>query len=161
MKRELRVGSWSVASAMAAVIAAGALGSGCSSSSSSSPGDAAPDSAMGEPSSSSGGDSASGGYASLCPPFSDQPTCPAASDADGCDLSLGSNCAADALPQGLACSGTTQCQARVGPVDGCGRVDGWICSCIDGSWSCADCAQGAAVCEGGTPEYELPDGGAH
>jgi hypothetical protein len=93
--------------------------------------------------------------------FSDQPTCPADSDANGCNLSLGYNCAADALPQGLSCSGTSQCQARIGPVDGCGRVDGWICSCIDGSWSCDDCAIGGAACEGGADAYELPDSGAH
>jgi hypothetical protein len=99
------------------------------------------------------------GYASLCPVFSNQPTCPSASDANGCDLSFGTNCAADALPQGFACAGTTQCQARIGPVDGCGRVDGWICSCIGGRWSCDDCAEGAALCEGGAAAYELPDGG--
>jgi hypothetical protein len=107
-----------------------------------------------------GNDSASGGYASLCPVFGDQPTCPAAADASGCHLSLGDNCSAGALPQGLSCSGPSQCQARIGPVDGCGRVDGWICSCIDGSWSCDDCAPGAALCEGGAGAYELPDGGA-
>jgi hypothetical protein len=108
----------------------------------------------------SGNDSSSGGYASLCPVFGDQPTCPAAADASGCNLSLGDNCSADALPQGLSCSGMSQCQARIGPVDGCGRVDGWICSCIDGSWSCDDCALGAALCEGGAGAYELPDSGA-
>jgi hypothetical protein len=59
-----------------------------------------------------------GGYATLCPVFNGQPTCPAASNANGCDLALGSNCAANALPQGVACSGTSQCQARIGPVDG-------------------------------------------
>ena len=100
-------------------------------------------------------------YASLCPVFSDQPTCPAAIDANGCDLSLGSDCAADVLPQGLSCSGMSQCQARIGPVDGCGRVDGWICSCIEGRWSCDDCALGAALCEAGAGAYDLPDGGAH
>ena len=99
------------------------------------------------------------GYASLCPVFGNQPTCPAATDASGCDLSFGSNCAADALPQGLVCSGPSQCQARIGPVDGCGRVDAWICSCIAGRWSCDDCAVGAALCEGGAASYELPDGG--
>lgn len=99
------------------------------------------------------------GYASLCPAFSTQPTCPAVSDANGCDLSLGYDCAADALPQGLPCFGISQCQARIGPVDGCGRVDGWICSCIEGRWSCDDCAEGAALCEGGAAPYELPDGG--
>ena len=109
----------------------------------------------------SGSGSSSGGYASLCPVFGDQPMCPAAAaGANGCDLSLGDNCSADALPQGLSCSGTSQCQARIGPVDGCGRVDGWICSCIDGSWSCDDCAIGAALCEGGADAYELPDSGA-
>ena len=73
-----------------------------------------------------------GGYSTLCPVFNGQPTCPAASDANGCDLALGNNCAASALPQGVVCSGMSQCQARIGPVDGCGRVDGYICSCIDG-----------------------------
>lgn len=53
-----------------------------------------------------------------------------------------------ALPQGLACSGTSQCQARVGPLPTFGRVDGYIRSCTSGQWSCADCARGAAVCEG-------------
>lgn len=100
-------------------------------------------------------------YASLCPLFSNQPTCPAAPDAGGCNLSYGTNCAADALPQGLSCSGVSQCQAAIGPVDGCGRVDGWICSCIDGRWSCDDCAIGAALCEGGAAAYELPESGAH
>jgi hypothetical protein len=103
--------------------------------------------------------SSSSGYASLCPVFSDQPTCSAAADANGCNLSLGDSCSADALPQGLSCSGKSQCQARIGPVDGCGRVDGWICSCIDGTWSCDDCAIGAALCEGGANAYELPDSG--
>ncbi len=134
MKSELWVGRLAVATAMAAVAAAGAPGCG---------------------------NSSSGGYASLCPLFSDQPTCPAASDANACNLSLGSNCAADALPQGLSCSGTSQCQARIGPVDGCGRVDGWICSCIDGRWSCDDCAVGATLCEGGAEAYGLPDSGVH
>ncbi len=134
MKSRFWVGRLAVATAMAAVAAAGAPG--CESSS-------------------------SGGYASLCPVFSNQPTCPAASGANGCNLSLGTNCAADALPQGLSCSGTSQCQARVGPVDGCGRVDGWICSCIGGRWSCDDCALGEALCEGGAEAYELPDSGAH
>jgi hypothetical protein len=101
-------------------------------------------------------DARGGGYASLCPVFSNQPTCPVASDAGGCNPSLGTNCAANTLPQGLSCSGTSQCQARIGPVDGCGRVDGWICSCIDGSWSCDDCALGTALCEGGAAAYELP-----
>ncbi len=113
----------------------------------------------GGPSSSGSSGSSSGGYATLCPAFSDQPTCPAASDANGCNLSLGTHCAADELPQGLACSGPSQCQARIGPIDGCGRVDAWICSCIDGSWSCDDCALGATLCEGGTGDYDLPDGG--
>jgi hypothetical protein len=138
MKGERWVGRLVAASAMAAVAAAGTHGCGGSSSN-------------------NGGDAGNGGYASLCPVFGNQPTCPLASDADGCNLSLGDDCAADALPQGLSCSGTSQCQARVGPVDGCGRVDGWICSCVDGSWSCDDCAVGAAVCEGGTAEYELPE----
>jgi hypothetical protein len=105
--------------------------------------------------------SSSGGHASLCPVFSDQPTCPAASDANGCNPSTWYDCAADALPQGLSCSGTSQCQATIGPVDGCGRVDGWICSCVDGRWSCDDCAVGGASCEGGEGAYELPDSGTH
>jgi hypothetical protein len=124
-----------------------------------SPSSSGSSSSSGGASSSGTGGSSGGGYASLCPVFSNQPTCPVASDADGCDLSLGSNCAASALPQGQSCSGTSQCQARIGPVDGCGRVDGWICSCVDGRWSCDDCALGAALCEGGALAYELPDGG--
>lgn len=104
-------------------------------------------------------DAGTDGYATLCPLFDGQPTCPAASNANGCNLALGYNCAANALPQGVACSGMSQCQARIGPVDGCGRVDGFICSCIDGRWSCDDCAIGGAVCEGGAQAYELPDSG--
>jgi hypothetical protein len=100
-----------------------------------------------------------GGYATRCPVFNGLPTCPAASNANGCDLALGNNCAAGALPQGVGCSGMSQCQALVGPVDGCGRVDGYICSCIDGRWSCDDCAVGAALCEGGAQDYELPESG--
>jgi hypothetical protein len=99
---------------------------------------------------------ATGEYANLCPVFGTQPTCPEAIDANACDLSSGYNCSADALPQGLPCSGVSQCQARIGPVDGCGRVDGWICSCIGGRWSCDNCAIGAAVCEGGVDAYGLP-----
>jgi hypothetical protein len=116
-------------------------------------------SSSGGQSSSGSGGSSSGGYTTLCPVFNGLPTCPAASDANGCNLSLGTNCAADVLPQGLACSGPSQCQARIGPVDGCGRADGWICSCIDGGWSCDDCALGQALCEGGTGAYELPEAG--
>ncbi len=101
----------------------------------------------------------SSGYTTPCPLFDGQPTCPATSDANGCTLALGYNCAASALPQGVQCSGVSQCQARIGPVNGCGRVDGYICSCIDGRWSCDDCAIGAAVCEGGTQDYELPETG--
>jgi hypothetical protein len=99
-------------------------------------------------------------YASLCPVFGDQPTCPAASDANGCNLSDGRNCAADALPQGLSCSGMSQCQAVIGPLPTCGRVDAYICSCIDGRWSCDDCSIGETLCEGGEEAYVLPDSGA-
>jgi hypothetical protein len=136
MRSELWVDRLTVATAMAAVAAVVAGAPGC-------------------------GHSSSGGYASLCPAFSDQPRCPVASDANGCNPSTGYDCAADALPQGLACSGASQCQATVGPVDGCGRVDGWICSCVDGRWSCDDCAVGGALCEGGEEGYELPDSGGH
>ncbi len=140
---------------------ASSLSSGSSSSSGgASSGGSSGSSSSGGPSSSGSTDSSSDGYATLCPVFSGQPTCPAASDANGCNLSLGTNCAADALPQGLACSGLSQCQARIGPVDGCGRADGWICSCIDGRWSCDDCALGQALCLDGAGAYELPEGDA-
>ena len=109
-------------------------------------------------SSSSGGSGSSpidAGGPNLCPMFNNQPTCLAR---NGCDLSLGTNCGADALPQGLLCNGPDpQCQAKIGPVDGCGRVDGWICTCVNWAWSCTDCAVGAASCEGGTGAYDLPD----
>jgi hypothetical protein len=76
-------------------------------------------------------------------------------DASGCNLAFGDNCTVDALPQGLACAGKSQCQAVVGPLPQCGRVDGYICSCIDGHWSCDDCAIGGALCEAGTAGYVL------
>jgi hypothetical protein len=111
-------------------------------------------------SSGSGSGSGSSSYATLCPVFPDNSTCPSVSDASGCDLSFGTNCTASALPQGLPCAGHTQCGAVIGPVDGCGRVDAWICSCIEGHWACDDCDVGAAVCDGGSAAaYELPDGG--
>jgi hypothetical protein len=53
-----------------------------------------------------------------------------------------------------------QCQAVIGPLPTCGRVDAYICSCIDGRWSCDDCSIGEALCEGGEEAYVLPDSGA-
>ena len=103
--------------------------------------------------------SSAGGYATLCPTFNDSiPTCPLGSDAGGCNLGLGDNCSVEALPQAQACSGMAQCQARIGPLPECSRVDAYICSCIDGHWSCDDCAVGATLCRDGSAGYVLPDG---
>jgi hypothetical protein len=82
--------------------------------------------------------------ASACP-ASTLPSCPLAGDASSC----AAGCGLDSLPQGLACSGTSQCSMLVQPTPGCSRTDGYVCSCVDGRWSCDDCWLGTATCEGG------------
>jgi hypothetical protein len=90
-------------------------------------------------------------YASLCPNFQSQPTCPVAPGAMDCARpEIG--CGLDALPSGLPCSGTAQCSLVVYPCpDWQGHIsaelnDGYICSCVGDRWSCDDCNVGEALC---------------
>ncbi len=84
----------------------------------------------------------------MCPEVNLSP-CPDAPDAAPCGVS---GCGLDALPVGLACQGASQCSIAIQPIAGCGRIDGYVCSCIGGHWSCDDCAVGAAECEGGASD---------
>jgi hypothetical protein len=88
---------------------------------------------------------ASSAYASACPE-STLPSCPVAGDASNC----AGGCGLDSLPEGLACSGMSQCSMLVQPTPGCARTDGYVCSCVSGRWSCDDCWLGTALCEAGT-----------
>jgi hypothetical protein len=99
---------------------------------------------------------ASGGPASSCP-SAVLPDCPIAAGATDCspfDLV----CGLDSLPTGMPCSAPAQCSIPIDPCpdwqqhEGSERVDGYVCSCVDGRWSCDDCWEGASLCA------EAPDG---
>lgn len=100
------------------------------------------------------------GYASACPSFTGLSSCAPVPDAGDCAGVIG--CGLDGLPSGLQCSGLSQCAIAIHPCAGwqdlggglgSGPVDGYICSCVDNSWSCADCAPGGDVCaEGGVSD---------
>jgi len=98
-------------------------------------------------------------YASLCPSPGPSTTCSVAPGG----LCVGNRpdlgCALNAVPTGLPCSGHTQCSLSILPCPdevqtwaGGGRVDGYVCSCINDQWSCDDCWLGEALCA------EEPDG---
>jgi hypothetical protein len=88
-------------------------------------------------------------YSSLCP-NSSLAGCPVASDANCSNAFVG--CGLDALPTGLACLAPAQCTMLIQPIAGCGRTDGYVCSCIGGKWSCDDCNLGTASCEAGVAD---------
>jgi hypothetical protein len=75
-------------------------------------------------------------------------------------------CAPNALPSGLACSGQEQCSMPILPCAGeipsgagAGPVDGYICSCVGGRWSCEDCYVGDALCADAGPPGDGSTGG--
>jgi hypothetical protein len=77
-----------------------------------------------------------------------------------------SGCAPNALPSGLGCSGQEQCAMEILPCpgevqswDGAGRVDGYICSCVGGRWSCDNCYLGRALCADSGPPGDGAAGG--
>jgi hypothetical protein len=99
-------------------------------------------------------------YASMCPAIETMATCPVAPGALCLHGGPAVGCALDGLPSGMSCSGHAQCSMPVLPCpnevqtwSGTGRVDGYVCSCLDDRWSCDDCAMGGAVCA------EAPDAG--
>ncbi len=84
------------------------------------------------------------------------PDCPVAADAADCSP-FDFPCGLDALPTGEPCSAPAQCSMLIDPCpdwqEHAGeRVDGYVCSCLDGRWSCDDCSRGAGLCA------EAPDG---
>ena len=100
-----------------------------------------------------GPDVTNSAYASTCPE-STLPSCPLAGDASSC----AAGCGLDSVPDGVACSGLSQCSMLVQPTPGCARTDGYVCSCVGGRWSCDDCWLGTALCEaGGAPEAAASD----
>lgn len=109
-----------------------------------------------------GGPSADG-PSSRCPTSQSQAACSVAPGGLCLDDHPQLGCAPNALPMGLACAGEAQCTLEILPCAGevqgsvgAGRVDGYICSCIEGHWSCDDCYAGQAPCaEAGA----LGDGG--
>ncbi|MGO9835768.1 MAG: hypothetical protein ACLP1X_16315 [Polyangiaceae bacterium] len=101
-----------------------------------------------------GGPSSDGSASASCPPSQSQAECPVAPGAL-CAVNDDpfSGCALNALPTGLGCSGQEQCSIAILPCAGevqgwagAGRVDGYICSCVSGRWSCDDCYLGEALC---------------
>lgn len=107
------------------------------------------------------------GSFSQCPTSQSQALC-AAAPSGPCVVNdaPASGCSSNALPNRLACSGRAQCALEVLPCAnevetwvGAGRVDGYICSCIDGQWSCDDCYPGEALCaEAGAASDGGPEG---
>jgi hypothetical protein len=116
------------------------------------------------------------------PPVDDGPpgdaagSCPAPQSLAECPVASGglcvveddpySGCATNALPSGLACSGPQQCSMPVLPCAGeiqsgagAGRVDGYVCSCVDGLWSCDDCYVGEGACVDAGPPGDGGTGG--
>jgi hypothetical protein len=96
-----------------------------------------------------------GGYASSCPGavLPDCPIAPGVSDCSRSDLV----CGLDSLPTGTPCSAPAQCSMLIDPCPNWQkytgeRADGYVCSCLDGHWSCDDCSMGAGLCA------EAPDG---
>jgi hypothetical protein len=92
-----------------------------------------------------------------CPEFGTVPDCPIAADAASCGART-LTCGLDSLPTGAACTGSQQCSAVIDPCPnwqqhvGSELTDGYICSCVNGVWSCDDCDPGAGLCaadEGG------------
>ncbi len=80
------------------------------------------------------------------------------------DPTLG--CALDALPSGLACTGSAQCALTILPCPdevqtwgGLGRVDGYVCTCVGSRWSCDDCDHGQSLCADGGSQVEASDAG--
>ena len=56
-------------------------------------------------------------------------------------------CGLDRLPTGTACLTGYSCAMAIAPVAGCGRIDGYVCTCVGGTWSCVDCWLGTVSCE--------------
>jgi hypothetical protein len=92
-----------------------------------------------------------------CPQFGTVPSCPIAPDAASCGART-LTCGLDSLPTGAACTGSQQCSAVIDPCPnwqqhvGSELTDGYVCSCVNGVWSCNDCDPGAGLCaasEGG------------
>ncbi len=90
-----------------------------------------------------------------CPPVS---TLAACAPAPGSDCTPAVACGLEALPSGLACSGSRACSLAVDPCPdrqkyvGGERVDVYVCTCVSGLWSCDDCNVGTSLCA------ESPDG---
>jgi hypothetical protein len=112
-----------------------------------------------------GGPSSDGSSSSSCPASQSVAECPAA-PGGSCVVSdlPQTGCAPNALPSGLGCSGQQRCAMPILPCAGevqgwagGGRVDGYICSCVSGRWSCDDCYAGEALCADAGPPG---DGGA-
>jgi hypothetical protein len=107
---------------------------------------------------------ADSGGPNLCPNFQSLPTCAPASTADCVQQKASLGCGVDALPTGLACTGSAQCSLIVYPCPGevqsftgGGRTDGYVCTCVDSRWACDDCNVGAALCpEAGPPPEAGP-----
>ena len=112
------------------------------------------------------GDASSRADASTCPPPQSVWTCPIATDA-ACVVTgaPGSGCAATALPEGQPCGVLPQCSLRVFSCAsgleaglGNGSVDGYVCTCVGGRWSCDDCFPNDSPCTSEGPSTDAGTG---